>query len=160
MYAHSSYYYWSISMIRALVDYDGCRFGQHCCWRAGNVIIKIEVDRKEFITTLIYDLLLYFFIRNLDQHLGRVSRALYSVEPSTPRRWRGERFGPHGCSVCDSFCVLWLLLHRLKFVVCEKKVPKNLRDKVNDVTLCSTLACTTPPAYQLFGHKHNSDDEV
>ncbi len=131
-------------MIRALVEDDGCRFGHSCRWWVGYVIIKIEVDRNKLNTTLIYNLLLYFFIRNLDQHIGRVSQALYCVEPSTPRRWRGERLGPHGCRVCGSFCVLWLLPQRLEFAVCKKMVQNTLRDKLHDVTLCPTLVCTTP----------------
>ncbi len=90
-------------MIRVLVDDDGCRFSHHCCRQVGDVIKKIEVDRNKLITILIYDLLIYFFIHDLDQHLGRVSPALYCVEPSTPRCWRGEQLGPHGCSVCDVF---------------------------------------------------------
>ncbi len=79
MYAYSSYYCWSISMIRALVDNNGCRFSHHCHLWADDVIIEIEVDGNKIITTLIYNFLLYFFICDLDQHLGWVSRMLYCV---------------------------------------------------------------------------------
>ena len=48
----------SICMIWVLASDDGCHFGNHCHWRAGNVIIKIEVDRITLITTLIYGLVL------------------------------------------------------------------------------------------------------
>jgi hypothetical protein len=119
----------------------------------GNVIIKIEVDRNKLITILIYGLPLYFFIRDLNQHLGWVSQVLHCVKPSTPRHWRGKQLSPHGCSVCDSFCVLWLLSHHLKFVMCKKMVQHNLRDKVNAVTSCFTLACTTPMVHMFSGRK-------
>jgi hypothetical protein len=40
-------------LIWAPANNNECRFGHHCHWRAGDVIKKIEVNRKILITTLI-----------------------------------------------------------------------------------------------------------
>jgi hypothetical protein len=45
-------------MILLAADDDGCCFGHHCCWRAGDVIIKIAAVKNKLITTLIDDLVL------------------------------------------------------------------------------------------------------
>ena len=57
-------------------DDDGCHFGHHFCRRMGNDIKMIDVDKNKLVTTLIYDFLPDFFIRDLDQHHGRVSSTL------------------------------------------------------------------------------------
>ena len=89
-------------MILVPVDDNGCSFGNHCRRWAGDVIIKIEVDRIKLITSLIYGLPLQFFIC-LGQRLGWVIRAFDHMDPSHPCRWRGKQPGHHGHGVCASF---------------------------------------------------------
>jgi hypothetical protein len=120
---------------------DGCRFSHHRRQRATNYIKIREVDRNKLITTFIYDLVWYYFIRDLARHHGRVARTFDRAEPSTPRRWRGGRLGHHGRGVLPVFsCCGWL--SHLSYV--EKWYETAVRLLFNNVTLCSTLACTTP----------------
>jgi hypothetical protein len=115
-------------------------------WWATNYIKTRGVNRNILSTTLIYDLSLYYFVRNLAQHHGRVAHTFDRAEPSTPCCWRRRRLGHRGRGVLPVGVVLWLfvLSHLFElFVSCRKMVQKNLKDKVKDVTLCPTLACTT-----------------
>ena len=67
------------------------------------------------------------------------------VDPSTPRRWRGGRLGHHGRGVLPVLvCCGWL--SHLSYV--ENWYETAVRPLFNNVTLCPTLACTTPPATQ------------
>ena len=86
-------------MIWSTADDNGCRFGHHRHRRATDYIKTRSVDRKILISTIINDLILYFFVRDLARYHGRVARTLDRAEPSTPRRWRGGRLGHHGCGV-------------------------------------------------------------
>ena len=90
-------------MIWLPADDDGCRFGHHRCRRATDYIKIREVNRNKLITTLIYDLIWYYFVPDLARHHGRVARTLDRVDPSTPRRWRGGRLGHHGGGVFACF---------------------------------------------------------
>ena len=92
-------------------DDDGCRFGHHCRQRATNYIKIREVDRNKLITTLIYDSIWYYFVRDLAQHHGCVARRFDRDEPSTPPRWRGGRLGHHGRGVLPVFSCCGCLSH-------------------------------------------------
>ena len=91
-------------MIWLPADNDGCRFGHHCRWRATDYIETRGVDKNRLITTIINDLIPYYFVRDLTQHHGRVARTLDRVDSSTPRCWRGERLRHHGRGVCAACC--------------------------------------------------------
>jgi hypothetical protein len=73
-----------------------------------------KIDRKILITTIFYDLLRKFFVRDLAHHRGRVARTMDRVDPSTPRCWSGGRLGHHGGGVFASSCVLWLVVASLR----------------------------------------------
>ena len=90
-------------MIWLPADDDGCCFGHHRRRRATNYIKIREVDRNKLITTLIYDLVWYYFVHDLAQHHGRVARTFDRAEPSTPHRWRGGRLDHHGRGVFAGF---------------------------------------------------------
>ena len=110
-------------------DDDECRFGHHRRWRATDYIKIREVDRKKLISTIINGFVLYYIVRDLAQHHGRVARMLDRVDPSTPCRWRGGRLGHHGRGVFAGFagwCVLWLSSRDVTdIVVCSFWYEKN-----------------------------------
>ena len=57
--------------------------------------------------------------------------------------WRDERLHHHCCGVFYSLCVVaGFRCH--KVIVCRFWYKNNLKDKVNSITLCPTLACTIP----------------
>ena len=98
-------------MIRSPADDDGCCFGHHRRRRATDYIKTRGVDRNKLITSLIYNLTSYYFVRDLARHHGRVARTLDRAEPSTPRRWRGVWLGHHGCGVLPVGVVCGYILY-------------------------------------------------
>jgi hypothetical protein len=42
-----------VRILQAAANDNGCRFGQHCCWRTGSNSIKHKVDKNILISTLI-----------------------------------------------------------------------------------------------------------
>jgi hypothetical protein len=98
-------------MIWSPADDDGCRFGHHRRRRATNYIKIREVDGNTLKSTIFYDLIPYYLVRDLARHHGRVAHTLDRVDPSTSHPWRGRKLGHHGRGVFAGFaswCVLWL----------------------------------------------------
>ena len=91
-------------MIWLPADDDGCCFGHHRRRRATDYIETRGVDKNRLISTIINDLIPYYFVCDLTQHHGRVARTLDCVDPSTPHCWRGERLRHHGCGVFAAWC--------------------------------------------------------
>jgi hypothetical protein len=124
------YYFWSICIISLPANNNGCRFGHHRCQQATNYSKTREVDRNKLITTFIYNVTSYYFVRNHDQHHGRVARTLDRAEPSTPHCWRGERLGHHGCGGLRSWCGVVAILAMAQAYCKKKNGTKTLRNRL------------------------------
>ena len=70
-------------MIWLPADNDGCRFSHHRRQRGTNHIKTRGVDRKILLSSIIYNILLSFFVCDLARRHGWAARMLDRVDPST-----------------------------------------------------------------------------
>ncbi len=123
---------------------NGCHFGHHCCWRAGDVIKMREVNQKILITSLFKCYYRILSTGSLARPLRRLAYHSYCVDSSNPHRWKGKRLHHHSGGVCLLLVLLWMDLWRHDTIVCKKWYKNNPKEGLCGVTFWPTLACTTP----------------